>query len=75
MPGDGITATLDFLQRQVDRLDNDKASKESVQSIREGLIEVRDAFDGLKRILIGASLSWVAGTGMFLLAVIQLVHS
>lgn len=71
-PTNGITATLEFLQRQVDKLDKDKASKEAVQNIQSGLDELKDAFDGLKRILITVALSWVGGTGLFLIAVLTL---
>lgn len=68
----GIAATLEYLQRQVDKLDDNKASKEAVQNIQNGLEELKDAFEGLKRILITVALSWVGGTGLFLLAVLTL---
>jgi hypothetical protein len=72
MPGDGIVASLEFLRREVDRLDSSKASKEYAESIKESLEDVKDSLNGLKRILITVALSWVAGTGSFLLAVLVL---
>lgn len=71
-PTNGVAATLDYLQRQVTELKSEKASKETVENIEEGLKELKNSFESLKRILITVALSWVAGTGMFLMAVLAL---
>jgi prefoldin subunit 5 len=68
----GVAATLEYLQRQVDKLEENKASKEAVTNIKQGLEELKESFEGLKRILITVALSWVAGTGLFLIAVLTL---
>jgi len=60
------------LSRRVDRVEEIYATKESVRHIEEGFKDMKEAFDGIKKILIGAALSWVAGSGMFLLAVLQI---
>lgn len=60
------------LSRRIDKVEEKYATKESVSHIELGLKDMKDAFDGLKKILIGAALSWVAGSGMFLLAVLQI---
>jgi hypothetical protein len=60
------------LKELIDKLDTAKASKESVEAIRGSMNDLKDAFDSLKKILIGAALSWVAGSAMFLFTVLQI---
>jgi hypothetical protein len=69
---DFVEYRFNELSKRLDRVDEIFATKESVRHIEEGLKDMKDAFEGLKKILIGAALSWVAGSGMFLLAVLQI---
>jgi hypothetical protein len=63
---------LSEVKEDIADLKRDKASKESVVHIDSSVTELKEAFNALKRIIIGAALSWVAGSGMFLLGVLQI---
>lgn len=71
---DGTRATLDYIMRELTRLDETKATVESVANLKESLEDLKDAFADLKRILITVALSWVGGTGLFLIAVLTITR-
>ncbi len=63
---------LDELKEDILEIKKDRASVESVENLAKRIKDLQDDFDSLKRIIVGASLSWVAGSTAFLLAVLQI---
>lgn len=59
------------LEDDVSELKQFKASTEAFKHIESEIASLKTAFNDLKKIMIGAAFSWVAGSGMFLLAVYQ----
>jgi hypothetical protein len=59
------------LEDDVNELKQYKASTEAFKHIEAEITALKTAFNDLKKIMIGAALSWVVGSGMFLLAVYQ----
>lgn len=68
----GIVARIDALQREVDQLWRVKATKESVDNLKEDIAELKGEVRGLRRVLIVTAVSWAGGSGAFLIAVLQL---
>lgn len=73
----GIRATVDAQGREIGRLWEEKATKESMEALR---VEVRDLrkdlkeeVSGLRKVLIGVAAAWLFGTLMFLIAALEFV--
>lgn len=73
---------FDEVKEDIKELRETKATVEAIKHIEREIEALRSAFNkdvadlklafnDLKKIMIGAALSWVAGSGMFLLAVYQ----
>jgi hypothetical protein len=60
------------MDKRLDELKGDKASKEATANMMESIKELRAEVHGLRRVLIVTALTWAIGTGTFLLAVLQL---
>lgn len=60
---------------QIEKLWKDKASKESVERLRQDIAELRkdtkEEVSGLRKVLISVTAAWLFGTAMFLIAALE----
>lgn len=70
-----LRAMIDDQGREIERIWNDKASKESVDNLKtivqELRTDMREEVGGLRKTLLVVSGAWLFGTLMFLLAALE----
>lgn len=59
---------------QVEKEIDEKAGKDEMQALKESLRDLKEEVAGLRKVLIAAAISWAAGSGAFLLAVLELAR-
>lgn len=72
-PTDGFAAELNALKDDVQDLKRDKASNDRVQGIEYRLDRLDTRMQGFTTALLTGAIAWLVGSGMFLIAVLQLV--
>lgn len=73
-PTEAFAAELRAMRRDVDKLDDEKASKESVGNLHNRMDRLDTRLNNLNQALLVGAISWLVGSGMFLIAVLQLSH-
>ena len=75
MSPEALVWRLEQIEKRAETLDEKKASKESVASIKEDILDLRaemkDEVKGLRRVLLGVAGAWLFGTISFMIAVFQ----
>ena len=71
----GLKERVNANTRQIDRLWDEKASKESVSSLTQDIrllrADTKDEVSGLRKVLISVTAAWLFGTVMFLIAALE----
>lgn len=73
-PGEAFAARLTAVEEDIKEIKTEKASKESVQSTNLRLDRLDTRLNNLNQALLVGAISWLVGSGMFLIAVLQLSH-
>lgn len=67
-----LRSEFEAMQKDLNRLDNEKASKESVSNLGFRMDRLDTRLNNLNQALLIGAISWLVGSGMFLIAVLQL---
>jgi hypothetical protein len=67
-----IQAEFRALRKDLERLEEEKASKESVSNLGFRMDRLDTRLNNLNQALLIGAISWLVGSGMFLIAVLQL---
>lgn len=77
--GNGVAATLKYLEGQVNRLWESRASKESVKNVeqdvadlKESMRELRNGFRNLQISILAGCVVWALGSAGFIIGVLTL---
>jgi hypothetical protein len=69
---EAIPWRLKALEEDMKEIKSEKASHELVDFLIQQMGDLKEDFRALKRILLTTALGWVAGSGLFLVAVLEL---
>lgn len=71
-PTEGFVAELNAVRDDIHDLKKDKASNDRVQGLEQRLDRIEIRLQGLNTALLTGAIAWLVGSGMFLIAVLQL---